>query len=157
MAMFQFKGYRLRPALLGDLALAQQWTAADPDHAGRVDPKSWITQSELTQSYILEDAEGPIFFFKGELELQWPRIVVHIQFPPDDRPNFHHRRRQRVSQGLIEGLAWLEERMAGAVNEIVFESSTPALVRFSIRHLGFKLEDGKLRKPITLNQPIAGV
>jgi len=150
---YQFKGYLLRPSLASDLELARLWTARDPDHAGRVDPGFWLSQGRYAQAYLLSDADGPVFFFKGVVRPREAAIEVHIQFPPDEDEPLRNMRRRRISQGLIEGLAWLEERMlAKMVTEIIFESSTPALIRFSKRHLGFTHENGKLRKQLPLHQ-----
>jgi hypothetical protein len=149
---YQFKGYLLRPSLASDLELARLWTARDPDHAGRVDPGFWLSQGRYARAYLLSDADGPVFFFKGILRLHIPAIEVHIQFPPDIDEPLRNMRRRRISQGLIEGLAWLEERMSGTVNEIIFESTTPALIRFCQRHLGFTHENGQLKKRLPLHQ-----
>lgn len=152
METFQFKGYRLKPASLVDLPLAKAWTKADPDHAGKVDPGFWLGQSARTQSYLLIDADGPVFFFKGSVAGK--SLEVHVQFPPDDDAAMHHLRRRRISQGLIEGLTWLEGHMRYAVDEIVFESTTPALIRFCQRHLGFTHEGGRLRKKLNTGLPL---
>lgn len=157
MESYQFQGYTLRPATVRDLKLACEWTAADPDHAGRVDPWFWI--ESRANCFLLFDSEGPIFFFKGIREANI--FGIHVQFPPYDRPEMRHRLRQRISQGLIEGLMWLEEQLCESPSpiQLIFESETPALIRFCERRLGFKMEAGKLTKHIatrTLSRVVSG-
>jgi hypothetical protein len=149
---YQFKGYQLRRSSLVDLPLAKEWTKADLDHAGKVDPGFWLGQSARAQSFLLSDSDGPVFFFKGIVAGK--SLEVHVQFPPEGDPAMRNMRRRRISQGLIDGLEWLEGRMRGAVEEVIFESTTPALIRFSERHLGFRQSGGRLRKRIDAGLPL---
>jgi len=95
-----------------------------------------------------------VFFFKGIVRLAEAAMEVHVQFPPDDDPALSNMRRRRIAQGLIEGLAWLEERSRPYLDEIQFVSTTPALIRFCIRHLGFVQDGQTLRKRIDSEVPL---
>lgn len=143
----------LRPAgaIATDRLLAKQWTEADPDHCGRVKPEFWLEQDFDIDSYLLLDAEGPLFFWKGIIRLDEllsrpsARVIeMHIQFPPamDSREL-----RARIREGLVEGLHWLEQILHQAkVLEIYFDSTNPVLIYFCENRLGFTREGLRLRK-----------
>ena len=128
---FEFSGFTLRVATADDLPLAQAWTDADPDHRG-MDAGFWIEQKPGTNSMILEDALGPIFFFKmakcGPLSLE-----LHIQFSPGDRGL-----KLRTMQGLSKGMAWLEKNLAEqGYDALFFTSKSPHLIAFCECRLEF--------------------
>jgi hypothetical protein len=134
MMAFTFGGYQLREALAQDLELARAWTAADPDHAGRVLPEFW-----LTNAWLLSDSAGPIFFFRGIRQgLGGRELEIHIQFAPGLT-------RQRLTAALMEGMAWLEANTQD-VDEIRFDSKNFSLIRFCEKRLGFTNAGGKLTK-----------
>ena len=64
LSTFFFSGFTLRPSTAGDRTLATAWTKADPEHSTTTPPDFWIEQSDSTESYLLEDDAGPVFFFK---------------------------------------------------------------------------------------------
>lgn len=146
--MYSFDGFQLRRTDLGDFALAEAWTNADPDHAGKVDPLFWLRQSECDQGYVLSDSQGPLFFFKGVIIGR--SMEVHIQFLPcSAEVHEFHELRFRLGNGLMKGMAWLEARMRGVVDQIFFESSSMGLIRFCEKRLGFAMTNGRLLKQIT--------
>ena len=59
---FTFDHYTLRPAIVADLPMAKRWNDADPDHKDRTPALFWITQTNETNSFVLEDAQGVVFF-----------------------------------------------------------------------------------------------
>jgi hypothetical protein len=144
---FQFdQKYTLRPArLLSDYALALDWTEADPDHAGKVDPQFWLEQGEGKDAYLFSDDKGPLFFFKMVIATG-SAVEIHIQFPPN-RNSAHQR--QRIARGLLQGIAWLERVLAHCqIREMFFDSINSSLIGFSIKRLGFQFIGGKLRKMV---------
>lgn len=156
---FSFGPYTLRPAGRdpGDLQLAQVWTSADRDHAGRVLPGFWLEQKLGRDSYILLDYNGPLFFFKliqyvEPITNGKPMCEIHIQFPPaPGQAETQPLQRERLAMALHEGLQWLERVLIGnRIGEIFFDSSSDPLVAFCIKRLGFVLEGGKLRKRLEI-------
>lgn len=156
LARFTFCGFTLRPAgMKDDRKLAAEWTAADRFHRLTTRADFWLEQEPGTESYLLEDKVGPVFFFKmvrtGKTEVE-----VHIQFPP--RPADHaasQAQRARVVQGLILGFEWLERvLLLTGVRTVFFVSKSPSLIAFTIKRMGFVRESGKLFK--TLTPPMAG-
>lgn len=146
---WSFDGYTLRTANANDLELAREWTEADKAHAG-LDPVFWLEQGPSRQGYLLMDAEGPVFFFKGMLKPEG-EMEIFIQFPPVDPDmafDVRYRQRARLGNALVSGTRWLEERVMGVVKELAFESASESLMRFCEVRLGFEEQDGKLRKKI---------
>lgn len=138
---FHFGEYLLRPASLDDMALAVKWTAADAER-----PEFWIEQTAGRDSYMLEDQEGPVFFFKMH-RLSLKAVEIHTQFPPlgtvlhSSEKQEHDRR--RVQQAIIQGFRWLEGSLAKTkVKEIYFDSTHPPLRAFAVRRLGFATSQG---------------
>ena len=153
-----------------DLPLAEKWTAADLAHAG-MDPRFWTQQGLGMDSYLLEDATGPIFFFRahvkesrvrvtvGEKEIKAAKRIaeIHIQFGPvETQPA-----RIRVYKALMEGMTWLLKMFEQAgVEEIYFDSSNDDLIHFCRKRLGFTLlsenastGDCRLRRHISRPEP----
>lgn len=71
-----FSGYTLRPAGEADRKLAEQWTAWDEEHAGKIDPGFWLEQRPGMDSVLLLDALGPVLFCKVALYAQVVRNAV---------------------------------------------------------------------------------
>ena len=149
---FEFNGFTLRVATADDLPLAQAWTDADPDHRG-MDAHFWIEQKPGTNSMMLEDAIGPIFFFKmervvppGAAGIEMPlrsestvqinlgrALELHIQFAPGD-----HGLKLRTMQGLSKGMGWLEKNLAEqGYDALFFTSKNPRLITFCECRLEF--------------------
>jgi hypothetical protein len=162
---FHFGQWTLRPAVasLWDFRLAKEWTNADPDHAGRVPPGFWTEQTPTRDSYLVTDHTGPLMFFKtivihGPTE-HWKffarpepstiSIELHMQFAPRGEGAAAAEMRDRIAAALMAGLPWLEQVFKQkSVDEIFFDTRSPALIRFCVKRLGFKLDGRRLRKQI---------
>lgn len=143
LASFTFQGFTLRPTRYDDRDLAADWTAADPDHCSTADADFWLEQRPGIESYLLEDAGGPVFFFKMERRTA-DQVEVHIQFPPGDRNN-----KVRILAGLSSGYEWLERVLIShAVRTVTFTSRNPSLIAFCERRLGFVEQAGRLWKAL---------
>lgn len=133
---FTFDKYTLRPTTDEDMKTAVEWTAADPHHAGRTRPEFWLEQRVARDSYMLEDAEGPLFFFKLH-RITINAVELHIQFPP---PSDLHQK-HRVQVGLIDGFNWLEKTLKLAhISVIHFDSAHGPLRQFAVGRLGFAFD-----------------
>jgi len=134
------------------LKLAEQWTAWDSDHAGRIDPKFWMEgwkrasdHALAIDSILVKDTAGPVFFckvfqkkVKGELVAE-----VYVQF----RPCAVEEDRLRTIHALRKGTEWLELRLKlNGVKELCFDSHNENLIRFCMKRLGFVHEGNKLSK-----------
>lgn len=141
-------GFSLVPVGFEHKTMAENWNAWDPDHAGHVDPRFWLEQADNLDSYLASDAIGPVLFFKVIMipKKEPPSKVaeIHMQFMPQNTQGDH----ERIRAMLLAGSPWLEELLLGAgVTEINFDSTSPALVAFSTKRLGFLTQgDGTLRK-----------
>lgn len=162
---FRFQGFLLRPAIDDDLLLAAEWTCADPDHMGKVQPDFWIKNSTSINSFVLEDSIGAIFFFRidQQRELKYPATglprgaeapgddimsrssipdtvmvcEVHIQFPPHDQRGM----RLRTMQGMAIGFDWLKNILGqNGYEAVYFTSKNQRLIDFATQRLGFFTE-----------------
>lgn len=152
---FRFgEGYTLDPAGFEHKVLAENWTAWDADHAGRVDPRFWLEQDDSRDSYIACDRIGPVMFFKVIVFAHPEKTAeLHMQFMPASTQTDH----ERIRNVLLAGCPWIERILAGAgVTEIVFDSNSAGLVAFSTKRLGFTHENGQLRKRIAVATATAG-
>lgn len=145
------EGFSLEPADFQHRILADQWTAWDPDHAGRVDPRFWLEQDDDRDAYLASDRTGPVLFFKvivqqkGGIALpRWKTAELHMQFMPQATQQDY----ERIRAMLMAGCPWLEQILiAAGVEEITFDSHSPALIAFTTKRLGFSSQgDGTLRK-----------
>jgi hypothetical protein len=170
LSTLRFSAYTLRPAWEEDRMLAEQWTARDEDHAGKIDPAFWLEQQPGIDSVVVEDSQGPVFFFKTRLmivkiidqnplpiqlvglsqetieEVRPPvmKIIaeVFIQFMPCATEED----RERTRQALMEGTAWLAPvlEQSGA-EEMFFDSRQPKLIAFCQKRLGFIVDGTELQ------------
>jgi hypothetical protein len=139
--------FTLRPALLHYKTLAAEWTALDPDHAGRVPADFWLTQDHGVDSYLLQDDKGPLFFFRVDSTSTSRGLVaaLHIQFRPSEGPEDD----ERTRNGIYQGLTWLEPMLrAAGVRAVSFDSTNEPLVRYSVKRLGFEQRGSRLIKHI---------
>lgn len=149
---YQFGGYTLRPTTQEDFSLAAEWTEADPHHRDGVKPDFWLIQGWQSDSYVLFDAEGPVFMTRIVVVTAGNdrnrAVEMHIQFPPEpEAPEGRREQHARIALGLVYGLKWLEPKLRGLnVREIYFESTSEPLIRFATRKLGFRQAGNRLAK-----------
>lgn len=137
---FRFDQFTLRPAGESDLELARTWTSEDPHHAGRIAPEFWLQQGKGEEAWVLEDGEGPVFFFHMQ-----QTVKALIQFGPSRT----REQRERTQVALMGGVAWLGA-LLGQVgkHEVVFDSQSPALKLFCEKRLGFNPTPDMLTKTL---------
>ena len=134
---YRFGKYTLRRTTEDDYELARAWIMADPSHAGRTPPKFFLTQSKGIESYVLEDPEGPVFFFR-----MTRAVRIDIQFAPDEE-------HERTREGLIRGLDWLSTVLAEkGIRQLIFESVNLPLIRMAEKRLGFHRSHDELVKDL---------
>jgi hypothetical protein len=144
MPSFRFAGFTLRPAIDSDILLADYWVSADPEHRLTTKATFWIEQSATANSFLLEDRDGAVFFFKIVDEGN-RTLAIHIQFGPDNSAQM----RTRIMDGLTTGFAWLQKRlMAMGYEAVYFNSNNPGLIYFSQKRLGFVWDGRKLIRRI---------
>lgn len=126
---FRFGKYTLRPATPRDHALVKSWIEKDPFHASTTKPDFFLFSTRGMDCYVLEDDEGPIFFFK-----MTRAVRLDIQFGPSRSTE----ERERNRDALSEGLAWLNGVLwASGFRQVLFNSENPVLVRSCTKRLGF--------------------
>lgn len=107
----------------------------DPYHHGSTTPDFFYTFGSVCNVY--EDEHGPVLFCRGAKALR-----LDIQFI--DNRDF---RRNRAV--LIEGFPGLIEKARNAgFTEVIFNSNSPLLRKFCVKHFGFQASGEELRKII---------
>jgi hypothetical protein len=142
---FQFAGFTLREATLErDYELAKDWNYADPDHRDTTLGTFWLQQGEETNSYLLEDESGPVFFFRMDARERFTWMEVHIQFAPGNALL-----QARTRRGIRRGFAWLEKMLTESGFEgYYFHSRSPQLIFFCQNRLGFEWDGTKIYRKI---------
>lgn len=141
MPTFTFDTYTLRPAAgVIDLIRAAAWMDEDVWHRGQFKPEFWLEQSAAVNCFVLEDAKGPIFFFRTQRTYtepvngyrEWP-VEIYIQFAPGASIA-----RLRTAVALTVGFAWMQRRLGAlGYDAVYFSSSNPRLIEFAQKRLGF--------------------
>jgi hypothetical protein len=133
---YYFGGYTLEPTTEQHLELAEKWTALDKYHAGVISPEFWLYQGASTDSYLLNDGAGPVFFLKVH-QHEGKRVALHIQFMPCAT----EQDMERTVEGLLQGTPWLEGILRESqVEEIFFDTQSKPLIAFAIKRLGFLMD-----------------
>lgn len=142
---FHFDHFTLRIAQPEDLPLADTWTKADPDHSTMI-PWFWVRQSADINSLLLEDEQGPVFFFRMQIMGDGSEVEVHIQFSPDESIAA----KERLMDGLLKGFSWLENRLAQVgFTTLYFHSRRRALIYFCQKRMGFVWDGRRLERKVT--------
>jgi hypothetical protein len=147
---FRFLGYELREATPDDLALATEWTLADPEHKDSITPDFWIqsepiTNGDIAERYILIDPAGAVFFLRLD-----KAIRIYMQFSPDKSADAIERNREAMTQGF----RWLSAMLTiKSIAEVIFDSQVQALRAFCGRRLGFKQKKNTLTKRLAVYTP----
>jgi hypothetical protein len=134
--------YIWREATALDRKQLELWIAADPDHAGTVEPEFFCRNAEGRECYAVEDGQGLVIFYLKLTSLYCGKVLqLDIQFRPHDR----FARPKWTADALIDGMEWLKTATAGAgVARMTFTSTRPDLIAFAKRRLGFAERDGTL-------------
>lgn len=142
----KFDGYSLRALGEEDYRRLDQWIAADPAHAGILDPEFFMGQAIDRSGELAADPRVTVCALDDDKgTLMYLRLTrasrVQIQFPPTPEPEgsregFKHRR--EIVNALIRGMAFLEVALehAGAT-EWIFESESPQLRAMVEKRMGF--------------------
>lgn len=142
---FHFDHYTLRIAQPEDLPLADNWTKADPDHCTMI-PWFWVRQSADINSLLLEDEQGPVFFFRMQIMGDGSEVEVHIQFSPEESVAA----KERLMDALLKGFSWLENRLAQVgFTTLYFHSRRRALIYFCQKRMGFVWDGRRLERKVT--------
>ena len=129
---YHFDLFKLRPATDADDEISARWIAADPYHDG-TRPEFWRTQAPGINSFLLVDAEGPVFFFRIQLTKHAGQLKIYIQFAPTAEVA-----KERTIKGLTQGMAWFEKfARDSSFTELVTDSKNSALIHFLQSRLGF--------------------
>ena len=119
-----------RPTTKDDAPLIGTWILADEDHRDKMDATFFTTPDDRSTVYAVEDEEGPVIFVRQEIDGMATRL--HTQFPPDSR--------KRVAKALLQGYpAVAADAKQRGFKAVVFDSVSPALIRFMLR-FGFVVQ-----------------
>lgn len=136
---FYFGAFKLRPAIIADFDRAVAWNAAEPRHSDRTGGEFWIEQTMTSNSFVLEDNRGTVFYFKMTMQSK-TEIWINIQFGPIAEVGRH-----RVMDGLIQGFAWLQKELLRIGYKVIyFNSKDQGLIYFCQRKIGFVWDGQKL-------------
>lgn len=105
------------------------WIACDDAHRG-IEADFWLVPSSHYALYAVADEHGTAMYVRQESYCG--KTKMHIQFCPD---------RKRVIEVCREGLPIvMQDARKRGFTALVFDSSSPALVRFLMTHFRFKAE-----------------
>lgn len=149
-ALAKFDGFTLRHAdHIADIENLYEWIHADDTHRGIFEPRYFMSGplagDPRPTCYALEDDRGVVFYIRISRAAR-----VRMQFAPEgDR-----KQRTRVMQGLLHGMAVLENGLALAgVEEWIFDTASPKLKTLAEKLLGFTESTHELVRSI--NRPEA--
>ena len=119
---------KFRKTQAEDIPMLKEWIANDPPHK-HIAPVFFIDHS--VSCYAVEDSMGPVMFVRQERSGE--SAVIHVQFMPMDR--------KRVALALKQGypLVAADAKKRG-FRYVRFESASPALARFLMKHSKFRME-----------------
>lgn len=136
--VYRFGPYTLRMATAADAELCEKWIARDHWHKDKVSADFFLKEEPGIGCYVLEDHEGPIFFFRTE-----NTIRIHMQFDGCSAAAT----RERNREALLYGMDWLGMQLAAkGIVEMTFDSENPLLRASACKRLGFYKEPGELRR-----------
>lgn len=137
LPVYQFDGYKFRPATSDDQPLARLWNRMDPEHTWELQyPDYWIDQNNQVNSYVLEDEIGILFFVKS-IRHMGNEIEITLQF---DR-ECGMVSKTRVMRGMEVGFAWLKKALPmNGFTALYFVSKNEDLILFTEKRLGFVKE-----------------
>jgi len=138
LPVYEFDGYRFRPATPDDKPLSRLWNMMDPEHKWELQfPDYWIEQNSQVNCYVLEDAIGILFFVKSIRHAD-NEIEITLQFDRECGITS----KARVVRGLDAGFQWLKEALPmNGFKSLYFMSKNEDLILFTEKRLGF-VKDG---------------
>ena len=146
----KFDGYSLRHVEESDYERLEKWIAADPAHAGILDPEFFLGQALNEHGELGEDPRVTVFVLEDRKQpLMYIRLTrasrVQIQFPPAPAPDggreqFRalHKYRKDIANALVKGMAFLEVGLerAGCM-EWIFDTQSSSLRGMVQKRMGF--------------------
>jgi len=116
-----------------DEVILTRFIAADKFHLDQYPVSFWIHP----ECFTLEDEEGIILYLRPVHE-SVTRVRMYIQFPPEDEVI-----KSRVAKAVLDIIMnVLPACKKSGVEEVVFGSVSPSLVKFCVKHGGFTHESG---------------
>lgn len=126
--------------LLDDQPQILEWMRADSYHRDATDqgmPGWWVTGSDCLLAACIEDASGPVIYFRLD-NTENDLIRMHVQFGPQNQVS-----KSRVARGIARAMPALKKvAQEKGAKGFVFESLSPGLIRF-MGVLGFVPMPGK--------------
>lgn len=115
--------FTVRPIAETDREAIGVAIAADPDHAGKVEPDFFIKAARGAESFAIGHKDGNVIMY-----VRCENVMrLHIQFVDGER----------AAAALVMGLEWLKSKARErGFRELVYDSVTKKLIHFFER-LGF--------------------
>lgn len=124
---------KLDPSTQADVEQIAEWAAHDPYHFHQGQSEWWLTGAPGSLlAFCLMDQRGPLAYVR--LDAEGEIVRIHTQFAPEAVVS-----KRRLIAGMIQCMRKLIElyKQAGAKG-MVFNSTSPNLIAFMNKHLGFK-------------------
>lgn len=142
----QFDGYTFRAIEETDYAQLEDWIAADPSHAGTMDPEFFMGEAiDATGNLAPDPRVTALVLTDGNgADLMYVRLTrasrVQIQFLPKVRGTRELlAQREQMREALMKGMAFLEVGLARAgCTEWIFDSQSPHLRSLVEKKMGFE-------------------
>lgn len=157
----KFEGYTLRAIDESDYVVLEKWIAADPKHAGVLDPEFFMGQVVDGEGRLAEDPRASVFALCDRKNvLMYIRLArasrVHIQFAPEpeadnsgEQLKAQRRHKTEMANALIKGMAFLEVGLERAgCSEWIFETVSPELRNITVRRMAFKASQNEMVRVI---------
>jgi len=121
---------KFRPVSEADRDEVSRWIEADPGHAGKMTADFFLHSGQFHSLFAANDDDGTVMYLRCEAEGK--KMRVHIQFGPD---------RKRIMRVFREGFPQVcEDAKVRGFLSIVFDSSSPALVKWMLIEFHFTAE-----------------
>jgi hypothetical protein len=123
---------KLDPSTQADVEQITEWAQHDPYHFHQGQPEWWLTGAPGSLlAFCLMDQRGPLAYVRLDEEGEYVRI--HTQFAPEEVVS-----KRRLVVGMVKCLEKLIELYKASRKGMVFNSTSPTLIAFMDKHLGFK-------------------
>lgn len=119
-----------------DIDQLTRWIQADPWHSEKDTPEWWLS-SIAYLTFKLTDAEGTVLFVRLD-QVGDTLLRLHSQFGPISEVS-----EKRTALGILYGINnYIPHGQLNGVTGLVTESTSPRLINFLIRKLGFEQHVG---------------